>query len=431
MRYGLRDLAEMMRTPFGRNSAWHAVLRQTWPLMWLVAAVYRRTLARRCRVVTVVGSYGKTTTARAVTAALGPQTPSRVSSNSWTALSRAMFRVRPQHSHAVFEVGIGDVGQMDPYAFMLQPDIAVVTCIGSEHNLSLRRLEVTRREKARMVRAVPASGLVVLNADDAHVLSMARAARARVVTYGFAADSDVRAERLRAEWPRGMRFQLHAGGRRRAVRVRLFGRAMVYPVLAAVAVGLAEGLDLDDVLTRLETLPPSPGRLEPVPLPNGAYLLRDDYKSALETVGAALDALALVPARRRLVVMGDVSEAPGSPGPLYRSLGLRIGETASWALMVGRQHQRYAVGAARAGMPKERLVRVAGNVVKATETLRRELREGDAVLLKGRNADHLERIALMLHSRPVRCHLPTCQRKQTCDTCPMVERGWGGRRPMS
>ena len=49
--------------------------------------------------------------------------------------------------------------------------------------------------------------------------------------------------------------------------------------------------------------------MQPVALPNGACLLRDENKSALETIDAALDVLAQIPARR-IVVLGEISEPP-------------------------------------------------------------------------------------------------------------------------
>jgi UDP-N-acetylmuramyl pentapeptide synthase len=431
MRYGLRDVGGLLRTPTGRRRILKAAARKSWPLLSRIAAVHRRVFAGSCKVIAVVGSYGKTTTAGAVAAALDLPIRSRLRGNAWTSLAVGLLRLGPRDPYAVFEVGIADLGQMGQYASMLRPDVAVVTCIGSEHHRSLGCLKTTREEKARMVKAVPPSGLVVLNADDAHVRSMADRTRARVVTCGFASDSDVRAADLQPDWPTGMRFRLSAGGQVRDVRVGLFGRSMVYPVLAAVAVALEEGFDLDDVLARVAALPPSRGRLHPVPLPNGAHLLRDDFKSSLETIEAAFDAFALVPAERRLLVIGDVSEPKGSQGIIYRSLGMRIAETASKAFVVGQQFQHYAAGARRAGMASDRLVRTGASTVKAAEAVGNDLRPGDVVLIKGRDTQHLERVALALQGRRVRCDLRVCRIKTACADCAMLERGWDGLRPMT
>lgn len=81
---------------------------------------------------------------------------------------------------------------------------------------------------------------------------------------------------------------------------------MVYSALAGIAAAISEDIPLDDAVPRLEALWPTPGPLEPAALENGAYILRDDFKSTLESIDAALDVLSAIPARRRIVVLGDV-----------------------------------------------------------------------------------------------------------------------------
>src|SRR3954452_21904774 len=151
------------RSPFERSQSYIRVIMRCWPALRRLATLYRRTLARRPRVIAVVGSLGKSTTARSVAAALGID-PDRVSiQNEFSFPALSMLRVRPWDRHAVIEVGIAGRGQMVQYPPMLRPDIAVVTSIASEHHLRLRSLEVTRAEKSRMVRSLGPSGLAVLN----------------------------------------------------------------------------------------------------------------------------------------------------------------------------------------------------------------------------------------------------------------------------
>ncbi len=102
-------------------------------------------------------------------------------------------------------------------------------------------------------------------------------------------------------------FRLGFPGGSREVRLRLLGRKMAYAALAALTVAIAEGRDLDAALAQLE---PTPGRMQPVGLANGAWLLRDEYTSATATIDAALDVLVETPARR-IVVLGDVTDPAG------------------------------------------------------------------------------------------------------------------------
>ena len=272
------------------------------------------------------------------------------------------------------------------------------------------------------------SGWAILNGDDPNMRWMEDQTCAQVVTFGLAESNHIRASDVTLDWPNGTLFKLHADGEIRQVRIRLFGRHMVYPILAAVAVSLAEGFTLDQVIPALESLPPTPGRLEVVKLGNGAFLLRDDYKSTLETIDTALDVLSQIPAQRRIVVLGDVSEPPGMQGPIYRQIGERLASIVSRAVFLGGNFRRYATGASRGGLPKDALINAGRSAFKAAEVLRDELGPGDVVLIKGRDNQKVERVAHSLMGRSVRCDIDFCDAKVVCAECPMLERGWKGKR---
>jgi UDP-N-acetylmuramoyl-tripeptide--D-alanyl-D-alanine ligase len=416
-----RRLRHLTTAP-GRRHLWRGARKQLWPLLQPVASLYRRSLARRPRVIAVVGSYGKTTTTAAVCTALGLPPP-KESQSSFARLALKLLRIPPLREHAVFEVAIDGPGQMAGYAAMLRPDIVVVTTIGSEHHRSLGTLDRTQAEKGRMVEGLGPNGIAVLNRDDPRVMAMAATAL-RVVTYGFHPEADVRATQVRIDWPHGTRLVLHVAGTAREVRLRGLGRVMVHPFLAAVAVTWVEGRCLHRAVADLQTMPAQPGRMQLLPLDNGAFLIRDDFKSSLETVEAALDVMAELPGRR-IVVIGSVSEPPYKQRQVYRHLGQRLAEVASRVIVVGPMFSRYAAGAKAAGMAPAALVDAKRDVRAAWQAASSGLGPGDVVLVKGRDTERLDRVALALQGRAVRCEIEFCNLKGVrCATCPMLETGW-------
>jgi UDP-N-acetylmuramoyl-tripeptide--D-alanyl-D-alanine ligase len=406
----------------GRRIIYRAY-RRTWPVARICGAVYRRMALRRTRVLAVVGSFGKTTTTRVITTALlGPST-FQPRGNYGTGLAHRLLETHPGEPYVVMEVGINGPGIMHGFAWLIAPDIAVVTGVGSEHNTSLKTLDATRREKAEMLSALQPHGLAVLNGDDPNVLWMRRRTHARAITYGFGPGNDVRAENVRLDWPRGTRFTLRVNGLSWEAYTRLIGPPMVMAVLAAVAVGHAEGRDIAPLLRNIETLEPERGRLEPVLLPNGVTLLRDDYKSALETVSAALDVLEAVPAPRRIVVLGDVAEPPGSQGDVHRAVGARVAEVADLAVFVGGGGSPYSSGARKAGMPGKAVIKAGRDYRVAVEFLQENLQSGDVVLIKGRQDQRLARVALALQGVRVGCVTRSCKMSGIqCGECPALER---------
>jgi UDP-N-acetylmuramyl pentapeptide synthase len=429
---GIADGAEwkerllLLRSPAGRAKLANGARYLLWPRIKAPASAYRRLVVPRTRVVAIVGSLGKTTTTRAVAAALGLPARRVSQHNAFASVALAVLRIRPWHRHAVIEVGIAAPGQMVVYGPMVRPDVVVVTSITSEHNLSLRTLEVTRSEKSEMVRALRPDGVAVLNGDDPNVLWMRERTRARVVTFGLAESNDVHATEVELDWPHGMRFRVHARGATAAVRTRLVGRIAVHPVLAAIAVGLEEGIALDAMVARLAALEPTSQRLQRVMTPTGAVILRDDFKSSLESVESALDVFEAIPARRKIAVVGDVEQCPGSRRDIYRRLGERIGKSASQAIFLGSDCQAYAVGAVRGGLPRSSIAKAHDDLARALAALPKDLGEGDVVFVKGRGRQRLGRIALALVGRDVHCRVAACPLHAgvSCDDCGMLERGW-------
>ena len=432
MRYKFSELLALTRTPAGRIQIADGIGYRMWPLLSPIARLYRATLARKTGVIAVVGSFGKTTTTRAITLGLGLPLHQRFSYNCWTGVARALLRIRPSQQHAVIEAGISDVGQMIQYARIIRPDFVVVTSIGSEHHRSLRTLETTRDEKANMVRQLKQTGTAILNGDDPNVVWMKSQTKARIVTYGFAESNDIRASDVELDWPAGTVFTLHSPGEKRRISVRLIGKHMLYPILAAVAVAYASGISIDQVVSALKTMEALPGRLQQIELSNGVWIVSDAYKSVSETIDVALDLFAQIPAKRRIVALGSVTEPSGGQGSLYREIGARLAAVASRVVVISttKEYRSYVTGAAGAGLSRADLIHAGHSPQQAVAHLREILEPGDVLLIKGRFDQHLERIALSLQGRVVGCDIEPCNIKRNCAQCPMLERGWGNFKPV-
>ena len=83
MRYRWRDVPHLFVTAAGRAQLREGFHYRLWPVTSRAAALHRRTLARRTQVVAIVGSFGKSTTMRAVSAALGIPPTGPMINNAW------------------------------------------------------------------------------------------------------------------------------------------------------------------------------------------------------------------------------------------------------------------------------------------------------------------------------------------------------------
>lgn len=389
-------------------------------MRWL-AIVYRKLIIPRTRVISVVGSLGKTTTTQVLRQVMLKNLRKEAYGNVRSSLAENILRVWPWDKYSVIETAIGELGLMASYPPMLRQDITVVTAIKSDHLLSFRTLEVTRKEKSIMVKTLKPNGLAVLNGDDPHVRWMATQTKARVVFFGLGVDNDIRASEVRIEWPGGMRFKISANGQEREVLVNLLGEHMVYSVLAAVAVGLNEGMTLDEVINKLEKVKAVTGRMEVIPLDNGAVLIDDCYKGGMESYQEAVGTLAKIPAKRRIMVMGKAEYAGESSGKTIRRIGEWVAGCADIVLFCGDTFKQFKSGAVNNGLDGSKIIYASSRIGPAIEWLKANIREGDVVLIKSNGSRRFQRIALSLQGKKVGCRLKECHIKVVyCDNCPLL-----------
>lgn len=380
---------------------------------------YRSTIGRRQRVVAVVGSLGKTTTTRAIMTALYGRAPEWIhrADNCFSLVGINLLRQGPWKRLAVLEVGIGWPGQMGTYAAMLRPDLVVLTALATDHQVNFGGTEKLWQEKALMIRGLRDGGTAIINGDDSNVRRVVRELAVRTISYGFSEGCDISGRGITIS-PGGTAFTLIAEGQSWPVHSRLVGRESVRALLAAVAAGRMAGLDFSTLLARLSRLMPTPGRMQPIPLSNGAVAICDDFKSSVESIHAALDVLGqMQTVNRRVVVLGDIYHPPRPRVARYVAVGRHAGSVADHVVLVGRRVGLYRVGLADTGCP----VDVASSVVEAAALLREQLRPGDVMLIKGRGEQKLARIALILAGRDVRCRRVFCTYDNVlCAVCPQL-----------
>jgi UDP-N-acetylmuramoyl-tripeptide--D-alanyl-D-alanine ligase len=308
----------------------------------------------------------------------------------------------------------------------VRPNVVVVTAIARDHWRSFETLEKTRDEKSEMLRILGPEDIAIMNADDENVRWMATQTRARVVWIGERPDCELRVSDIELDWPHGMRFVAHVGGDAFTVATQLMGRHMVFPALAALAVAYVEAVPMADAIKALANLTPTRGRMQIVPISNGAFAIRDDFKASIDPFEAALKAFAEVPSKRRLVVLGEVAEEQGHH--VYRELGSSTGAFVDHAIFVGtsKNMRSFRGGATSAGMPAEAVSHVH-NAYEATALLREKIQAGDAVLIKGRWQQALGRVALAMAGNDVKCRADPCPfKRMQCDVCPFLEQEFYG-----
>jgi len=393
---------------------------KSWGTLDWIATAYRCATRRIQRVIVIAGSLGKTTTTRATMAVMHGVAPRylHAGQNCFGFVGLNLMRQGPFSPHAIVEVGIGTPGQMAPYASVLRPDIVIMTAIASDHLTRFKDFEQLWNEKVAIVRSLGPHELAILNGDDAEVMKMASQTQARVITFGLSESCDVAARIIECN-PNGTRFNLRIQQDSVMVHSRLIGREAVRALVAAATVGWAEGVGIDKIHQRLEWLTPTPGRMQPIPLINGAVAIVDSFKAGIETIYAAINSFAEIKSCRRIIVLGSIYQPLEPITQSYADVARYAAGVADRIILIGPNSQYYLSGLKDLNL--KTFVEDLPTVEAVAKSLKNELRSGDVVLIKGRGEEKLERIALELSGRKVRCQIPFCELENIlCQECPCL-----------
>jgi UDP-N-acetylmuramoyl-tripeptide--D-alanyl-D-alanine ligase len=341
-------------------------------------------------VVGVTGSAGKTTTKEAIAHVLLGRyrlLKSEGNFNNHFGLPLMLLKLQPEQEIAVIEMGMSHAGEIAALAKIAQPDIGVVTVVAPVHLEYFDSLAGIARAKYELIESLPHHGTAVLNADDDYVSQFGRNFKGKVIFYGIQKPADVRAENLESRGADGSVFDLVVNGHRERALLKLVGAHNIHNALAAAAVGVERGISLKDVVASLATLAPADKRGQVVQVGN-IKVVNDCYNSNPKALEAMVDALAAMPAKRRIVVAGEMLELGASGDQMHRAAGRHLAEKKINILLGVRGLAASMVEAAKtSGVRAEFLA----TPEEAGEWLAREAREGDVVLLKASRGVKLEK----------------------------------------
>jgi len=365
-------------------------------------AVQHRGILKKVAFIGITGSYAKTTTKDLIAAILRGRARTSATKgtlNSPPQIIKTILRTTPFHHACVIELGAGGPGTLDRGIRLAVPSIAVITHVGLDHYRAFRSREAVAAEKSKLVAALPATGVAILNADDPLVLAMGEKTAARKILYGIQSpEADLRASHIRSSWPERLTFTVHTKDGALPVETKLCGKHWVPAVLAALGTAVAMNLPPEEALPSIAAFDPPERRMSPLPLGSNITIIRDDYKAPYLSVPSCLDFLRDARAKRKIFILGTLSDYPGASSKKYRKVLTEALTVSERVFLVGpfrahiasRLSETGFAGRTRGFLSVEGL---AGHLCETSEP-------GDLILIKGsENADRLDRLVDILKER--------------------------------
>jgi len=341
----------------------------------------------------ITGSSGKTTTKECAAAVLGRGhalvlNPGNL--NSDIGLSLSVFAMGKTHDMAVFEMGMNRPGEMDELAEIYEPDLALITNVGTAHIGILGSRDEIAKEKKKIFSRFDGRQEGLVWEDDDYKAFLKEGVRGRIMefgprsTVGFRGARDLGLDGYEVDWE-GLTFHFPLAGRHNLINA-----------IAAMALAERVGTPPGDVAAGLASVRPLFGRSE---ILRGEYtIVRDCYNANPDSVEAAIglcDSLGWK--GRRLYVLGSMLELGAESAAEHARVGRAAGASKADALFFFGEETRPAFEAARGSGFKGLLVHET-DFDRLGQTALAWLRSGDLVLLKASRGVALERLADALMS---------------------------------
>jgi UDP-N-acetylmuramoyl-tripeptide--D-alanyl-D-alanine ligase len=415
-------------------------------IRFLAAGARRAILREKPSIVAITGSFGKSSVKEAVAIALGASEPgSRIRAsvknyNNEFGLPFTIFSVsapgrdplkwagvlfralwigwglgRTRVHAFVLEMGADRKGDLGWLVRIARPNVAVVSAVGEAHSEYFGSLEEIAREKATIVRSLPADGFAVLNNDDANVTAMRRETKADTAYFGFSEGSDIQIIRTAPAvtsdeegrvLPLGIDVALSISGQVFELRLRgTIGLPQAAAAAAALAVARHFDIAPETAIARLEKdYHGIAGRTRIIPGIKKTTIIDDSYNAASpKTVVSALRDLATLPltgVQRRIAVLGEMRELGSYSDGAHRDAGRAVVENGiDFLVACGTLARGIAEAAAEAGMDGAN-IRLFDASPEAGRFVQDLIRPGDVILVKGSQGMRMERIVKEIMAEP-------------------------------
>ncbi len=335
-------------------------------------------------VIGIAGANGKTTTKEMLASILRAHAgaaavlATKGNLNTDIGVPMTVLQLNDPHRYCAIELGMNHPGEIEWLAGIAQPTIAVVTNAQREHMEFMRSIEASAQENSNVLRALPALGVAVVNADDACTpIFLDAAGQRQVVDFGLERKATVTGGCTLGQLSSEILVRTPKGEARASLAIP--GLHNVRNAVAAAACAHAAGIPLEAIGSGLDAFRPFAGRLQVMRTRGGATLIDDSYNANPDSVRAAIDVLAACPAPIALV-LGDMGEV-GEHGPAFhREVGEYARSRGIGALYALGEASREAVKAFGAGArhfasPEElvkALPREATLLVKGSRFMRME-----------------------------------------------------------
>jgi len=333
--------------------------------------------------IAITGSSGKTTTKEIAAKIIGIEkrvTMNPGNYNSEIGLPLAVFNLKPGDEVGVFEMGMNHEGEIADLARVLNPDVALITNIGSAHIGILGSKDSIALEKKNIFSQFNGKGVALIPADSPYRDYLAEGVRGRVSFYGqgsftqLGGVKDLGLDGSEIIWDG------------KQARFALPGKFNLANAFAAIAIAQEIPVSAGAVRQGIEEVKPLFGRGEIIH--GKATIIKDCYNSNPESLSGALEFCeSLDWPGRRVYIIGEMLELGEDSQKAHEVMGRLLADSkADMVFLFGKE-----TAAGLKALGSGRFFHTC-DINEMRAAVNDYVRDGDLVLLKGSRGCALERV---------------------------------------
>lgn len=365
--------------------------------LWYYANWVRKSWGKK--LVALSGSNGKTTTKEFLGTLLGPNTLKTPGTwNNFLGVPLTLLMLKDEHEQGVIEIGINHFGELLQLCRVVQPNVALLTNVGTAHLQELHDLNGVAKAKSEIFSQLEKKDIAVLNIDDEKIAGMRKHIRASILTVSQNQKADVFLQKKK-KIDGGYELIVQYGEKIVDVHLPILGEHSISNFLCAL--GAAKALDIPavDIVKRTALIRQVDMRMEIHQLSDRRFLVNDCYNANPGSFQAALQTVSEMKPKRFLVLMGDMLEMGSKSNEIHFELAKKFsGYHVDQLLVTGAFSQDVVAGAVQGGMNEAQIIKLEKKM-DAVEKILSNFHTGDILLVKASRGIQLEEVIEELERR--------------------------------
>lgn len=370
-----------------KEDNWVILVKDSREALMNMAAFYRKKL--NILVIAVTGSVGKTSTKDLIAGVVSSKFKTfktRGNYNNNLGLPLMILSIDESYGACVLELGMNHIGEIDVLAKISEPNIAVITNIGTSHIEYLKTRENILAAKMEITNYFTEENKLIINGDNDLLAKITRKDY-EIITCGFSSNNKyvITNEILSDD----LEFNLTERSNRYKFKVSgIYGKHSILNASLAVIVGLTLGLKEKEIQKGLENIELTPMRME-ISSNNGITIINDSYNASPDSMKASLDVLESYKDSKRIALLGTMGELGDLSCEFHREIGAYAKNKVDMLLTFSKYNSSYREGFGEG-------IFCFNNVNDLYSFILREVKMKDVILIKASRSEKYENIVRML-----------------------------------